>query len=273
MGDRVGSLPRALHKPWTTCNEPTIYHLHHPIDYLHHSNLHQHHLPRPTPQLRPPTPHQHPHLQQLQKVKKKKKSKNSSSHITIPKRHAPTNVFPATDFRLKRLKKSPLPFQHHKAILQPDHNTNPKSSHITTTTKPPPLNPEITQKTQPNSTNTPSSLTVATTTANTATTTTNHIVNTSYTSNTTGTTTTTNTSTQTDTPIPALMQLNIPIQSRIYTPSTSITIPLSPSIAHSSIAPSPTFPRTLQDLQRLGLWGVSLPTDRQPKEVTITWRF
>ena len=65
-------------------------------------------------------------------------------------------MFLATDFRLKRLKKSPLPFQHHKAILQPDHNTNPKSSDTTATnTKPPPLNPETTQKTQSTSTNTP----------------------------------------------------------------------------------------------------------------------
>ena len=183
--------------------------------------------------------------------------------MTIPKRHVPTNVFPFTDFRLKRLKKSPLPFQNHKAILQPDHNTNPKSSHTTTTTtKPPPLNPEITQKTQPNSTNTPFSLAVASTPANTATTTTNHTVSTSYTSSTTTTTNTTRT--QTDTPIPDLMQLNIPTPSRIHTPSTSITIPLSPSIAPSSIAASPIFPRTLQDLQRLGLWGPPChPIDNQ----------
>ena len=250
MGDRVGSLSIALHKPWRTYNEPTIYPFHHPSHHLHHSNLHQQHLlPRSTQQLRPPTPHQHPHLQQLQKVKKSKKSKNPSPHITIPKRHAPTNMFPATDFRLKCLKKSPLPFQHHKAILQPDHNTNPKSSKTTTTTKPPPLNPEISQKTQSTSTNTPSSVVVATTT-----TTTNHTVSISYTSSTTSTPITTNTGTQTDTPIPALMQLNIPIPSRIHTAFTSITIPLSASIAHSSIVAFPIFPRTLQDLQRLALW-------------------
>ena len=270
----MGDLPRALHKPWRTCNEPTIYPLHQPSHHLHHSSLHQHHLlPRSTPQFRQPTPHQHPHLQQLQKAKKIQKFKESITHITIPKRHTHTNVFPATGFWLKRLKKSPFLFQHHKAILQLDHNTNPKSSYTTTTTKPPPLNPEITQKTQSNSTNTPSSLVVATTTANTTTTTTNHTVSTSYTSSTTSTTTTTNTSTQTDTPIPALMQLNIPIPPRIHTPSTSITILLSPSIAPSSIAPSPIFPCTLQDIQRLGLWGIPLPSDRQPKEVTITWRF
>ena len=150
-------------------------------------------------------------------------------------------MFPATNFRLKRLKKSPLPFQHHKAILQLDHNTSPKSSSTTTTTKPPPLNSEITP-TQSASTNTPSSITVATTTANTATTTTNHTISTFYTSTTANTTTTTtHTSTQTDKPIPALTQLNIPIPSRIHTPSTPITIPLSSSIAPSSIAPSPIF--------------------------------
>ena len=76
------------------------------------------------------------------KPKKSKKSKNPSPHITIPKRDAPTKVFPATDFRLKGLKNAPLPFQHHKAILQPDHNTNPKSSHTTTTTT---TNPSSTQ--------------------------------------------------------------------------------------------------------------------------------
>ena len=177
-------------------------------------------------------------------------------------------MFPATDFRLKRLKKSPLPFQHHKAILQLDHNTSPNSFGTSTTTKPPPLNSEITQKTQSTSTNTPSSITVATTTANTANTTTNHTVSTSYTSTTANTTTTTNTSTQTDTPISALMQLNIPIPSRIHTPSTFITIPLS-----SSITPSPIFPCTLHDLQRLGLWEAPLPSERQPKEVTIIWHF
>ena len=47
---------------------------------------------------------------------------------------------------------------------------------------------------------------------------------------------------------PPLMQLNIPIPSRIHTPSNSITMPLS-----SSIAPSPIFHHTLQGLQRLGL--------------------
>ena len=162
-------------------------------------------------------------------------------------------MFPATNFRLKRLKKSPLPFQHHKAILQLDHNTSPKSSSTTTTTKPPPPNSEITP-TQSTSTNTPSTFTVATTTTNnTATTTTSHTASTSYANTTTNTTTTTNTSTQTDTdiPIPILMQLNIAIPSRICTPSTSITIPLS-----SSITPSPIFPCTLQDLQRLALWGL-----------------
>ena len=177
-------------------------------------------------------------------------------------------MFPTPNFRLKRLKKSPLPFQHHKAILQLDHNSSPKSSSpTTTTTKPPPLNSEITP-TQSISTNTPSSITAVTTTANTVTTTTKHTISTSHTSTTANTTTTTNTSTQTDTPIPALMQLNIPISFRVHTLSTSITIPLP-----SSIAPSPIFPRTLQDLQRLGLWGAPLPSEQQPKEVTITWSF
>ena len=155
-------------------------------------------------------------------------------------------MFPATDFRLKRLKKSPLPFQHQKVILQLDHNTSPKSASTT-------INSEITS-TQSTSTNTPSTITATTTTANTATTTTTHTVSTSYNNITTNTTTTTNTSTQTDIPIPALMQLNIPIPSRIRTPSTSITIPLS-----SSISRSPIFPRTLQDLQQLGLWGATPP--------------
>ena len=174
-------------------------------------------------------------------------------------------MFPATDFRLKRLRKSALPFQHHKAILQVDHNTSPKPSRTTTNTKPPPLNSEMTP-TQSTSTNTPSAITVATTTANTATTTTTHTVSTCYTNTTAKTISTTNTSTQSDIPIPA--QLNIHIPSRIRTPSTSITIPLS-----SSIAPSPIFPRTLQDLQRLGLWEAPLTSQQQPKEVTITWRF
>ena len=110
-------------------------------------------------------------------------------------------MFPATDFRLKRLKKSLLPFQHHKAILQPDHNTSPKSSNTSTTTKPPPLNSEIVP-TQSTSTNTPSIITVATTTANTATTTTTRTVSTSYTNT-------------------IQHQLNIPILSKIRTPSTS----------------------------------------------------
>ena len=177
-------------------------------------------------------------------------------------------MFPATDFRLKPLKKSLLPFQHHKAILQLDHNTSPKSSSTTTTTtKPPPLNSEITP-TQSTSTNTPTTITVATTTGNTATTTTTHTVSTSNTNTTANTTTTTNSSTQTNIPIPALMQLNIPILSRIRTPSTSITIPLL-----SSIAPYPIFYRTLQDLQLLGLWRALLPSEQQPKEVTITWLF
>ena len=69
--------------------------------------------------------------------KKSKKSKNPHQ-ITIPKRHPPItkNMFPATNIRLKRPKKSPLSFQYHKTILQLDHNTSPKSSSTTTTTKP-----------------------------------------------------------------------------------------------------------------------------------------
>ena len=69
--------------------------------------------------------------------KKSKKSKNPHQ-ITIPKRHPPIakNMFPATNIRLKRPKKSPLSFQHHKTIRQLDHNTSPKSSSTTTTTKP-----------------------------------------------------------------------------------------------------------------------------------------
>ena len=177
-------------------------------------------------------------------------------------------MFPATDFRLKRLKKSPLPLQHHKTILQLYHNTSPKSSTTTTTaTKTPPLNSQITPA-QSTSTNTSSTITVATTTANTATTTTTHTTSTSFNNTTANTTTTNNTSTQTDIPIPALMQLNIPIPYRICTPSTSIIILLQSSIASSTI-----FRHTLQDLQRLGLWGAPLPSEQQPKEITITWHF
>ena len=49
--------------------------------------------------------------------------------------------------------------------------------------------------------------------------------------------------------------------------TSSITIPPSPSIA-----PTPIFPQTLQELQHSGLWGVSPLHQHQPKEVTITWR-
>ena len=60
-----------------------------------------------------------------------------------------------------------------------------------------------------------------------------------------------------------------PPRFRISSPhNSSITIPLSPSIT-----PAPIFPRTLQELQRSGLWGVSPLHQHQPKEVTITWRF
>ena len=36
---------------------------------------------------------------------------------------------------------------------------------------------------------------------------------------------------------------------------------------------APIFPPTSQELQQLGLWGVSPLHQHQPKEVTITWRF
>ena len=160
-------------------------------------------------------------------------------------------MFPATDFRLKCLKKSPLPFQNHKTILQLDHNTSPKSSTTTQLT-----NHSYTINFHQYST------------ANTVTTTTTHTVNTSYNNTTANTTTTNNTSTQTDIPILALMQLNIPIPSGICTPSTSIIIPLWSSIASSTI-----FPHTLQELQQLGLWGAPLPSEQEPKEITITWHF
>ena len=55
---------------------------------------------------------------------------------------------------------------------------------------------------------------------------------------------------QTDVPIPIFMQFIILAPPRFHTPSTSITIPLS-----LPISPSPIFYCTLQDLQRLGLWG------------------
>ena len=176
-------------------------------------------------------------------------------------------MFPATDFRLKRLKKSPLPFQHHKAIIQLDHNTIPKSSSATTTTKPPPLNSEITP-TQSTSTNTPSTITVATTTANTATTTTTHTVSTSYTIPTASTTTTSNTSTQSDIPIPALMQLNIPIPSRIRTPSTSLPYPCRP-LSH----PTLSIPPRCRISSGWDSGRLPLPSEQQPKEVSITWCF
>ena len=70
---------------------------------------------------------------------------------------------------------------------------------------------------------------------------------------------------------PALMSINTnpPPRFRISSPhNSSITIPLSPSIT-----PAPIFPRTLQELQQSGLWGVSPLHQHQPKEVTITWRF
>ena len=187
------STTQAIISTTQVCTNTTSFHAQpHNSGHLHHTNI--------------------PISNNSKKSKKSKKSKNPSPHITIPKRHAPANMFPATDFRLKCLKKSPLPFQHHKAILQPDHNTNPKSSDTTTTTtKLPPLNPEIPQKTQSTSTNIPSSVAVATTT--------------------------TNTSTQTDTPIPALMQLKIPILFRIQTPPH-----LSPYHYHPPSYPPPSFP-------------------------------
>ena len=164
-------------------------------------------------------------------------------------------MFLATDIRLKRPTRSPLSFQHHKAILKLDHNTSSKSSSASTTTptKLLLLNSETTPK-QSTSTNTPSTITVTITIANTAITI--HTAGTIYTNTTTHTTTTTNTSTETNIQISAPMQLNIPISPRFRTPSTSITIALS-----SSISPSPIFSRTLQDLQQLELWGGS-PTIR-----------
>ena len=73
----------------------------------------------------------------------------------------------------------------------------------------------------------------------------------------------------TQTQIPSLMDLDIPLPPRLCTPSLSLMIPLASSPPHSLI-----FPRTLQKLQQSGLWGTLVPDEQQrPKEVTITWRF
>ena len=167
-------------------------------------------------------------------------------------------MFPTINIRLKHHKKSPLSFQHHKAILKPHHNSTPKSSSTTTTAKPLPLDSDTTLM-QLTSTNIPTIVgtTITNSTANTPTTT--HTVSTIHihTNTMTNNTTTTNTSTQTNTPLPVLMQLNIPIPPRFHAPSTFITIPLL------SIPPSLIFPCTLQDFQLLGLCAAPLPSTRE----------
>ena len=75
-------------------------------------------------------------------------------------------MFPSTDIRLKRPKKSPFSYQHHKTLLPLDHNTNPKSSSATTTIKPLLIDSETTPI-QSTSTNTVCTITVDTTTPTT----------------------------------------------------------------------------------------------------------
>ena len=207
----------------------------------------------PTPPPPPITPKKSKKSIKTQKSTSNHNSKETRTykHVSCHRLHTETS------------QKVPLPFQHHKAILQLDHNTSPKSSSTTTTTttttKPPLLNSETTP-TQSTSTNTPSTITVAITTANTATTT--YTVSTIYTNTTINTTTTTNTSTQTHVPTPAH-----PAQA----PHTHYLHNHTPVVLHLTL---PHLPRTLQDLQRLGLWGAPLPSARQqPKEAIITWRF
>ena len=109
--------------------------------------------------------------------------------------------------------KVPLSFQHHKAVLQPDHNTSTISSSTTTTTKPPLLDSDTT----PTNNQLPPIIphyhcrhnhhqhrqhyhTVSIIGSNTS----------------TNTTTTSNTSTQTEISIPTLKQLNMPILPRFH---------------------------------------------------------
>ena len=55
---------------------------------------------------------------------------------------------------------------------------------------------------------------------------------------------------------------------RFCTPTTSLTILLS-----SSTSPSLIFCHVLQELKSSGLWGPPPNAYREPKELTITWRF
>ena len=151
--------------------------------------------------------------------------KRKSTQITIPKRHPPTlSPFISTKIRLKQHKKYPLPFTHHRTSL----TTHPTTSSIPSTTS--------TTKTPPNiliSTNTPTSTTPTQSTSTTPThnslNTLTTITNTTPPAATTDTATinTTTTTTTTQTQIPSLMELNVSLPPRLYTPSTSLTIPLS----------------------------------------------
>ena len=171
------------------------------------------------------------------------------TQITVPKRHASTlSPFISTDIRLKRHKKSPLPFEHHRT----SHTTHPTTSSTSTatTTKNPPNTKILTTPEQSTSTapiyNTPTTI-INTTTPTTTVNSTNPTTPTT-TINTTIPTATINTTTTTQTEIPSLMELNISLPPRLCTPSTSLTIPL-PSSTPSSLI----FPRTLQELRQSGL--------------------
>ena len=114
-------------------------------------------------------PHTSGHLHHTNTPTSSNNSKKSRNlhQTTIPKRRpTTTNMFPSTDIRLKRPKKSPFSYQHHKTLLPLDHNTNPKSSSATTTIKPLLIDSETTPI-QSTSTNTVCTITVDTTTPTT----------------------------------------------------------------------------------------------------------
>ena len=195
------------------------------------------------------------------------KSKNSikgSSHIITTKGCPPTlDIFTSRHFRLRHHKKYSSPFTQLQTILTTapiSKFKSPTTIYTTTATKPP-LKSKISPPTSPQSTPTHSTSVTD-----------KHL---SSEKDITPTTTTTITSTATTTipptKIPAVMSINTSTLPRFYMPSSgtsSIMIPLSPSIL-----PAPIFPWKLQELQQLELWGMSPLHQQQSKEVTITWQF
>ena len=127
-------------------------------------------------------------------------------------------------------KKYPIPFPHHRTSLR----TYPTTSSTSSTTKTPPNTKISTIPEQCTSTisihNTPTTITNTTT-----------LTVTIYTTTPFATSKTINTAKRTQ--IPSLMELNISLPPRLRTPSTSLTISLSSSTAHSLV-----FACTLQEL-------------------------